>query len=179
MGTRSQHGGGNKPPFLSFLAACLQHKGALLHTTPTHFSQNWSSFQAGWRLSKQPQNPFCRVQPPWDGTKLFKTLVEKISSPLYFDGIAPLTHFLESSRQLLKTIAVRLFSTTFQSLDVFARIRCVLTFVFARIRFCFCICLDLKWVLTFWRSKEEGGTARSGACNDEKCKQKVVTRDNN
>ena len=56
----------------------LQHTGSLLHTTPKHFSQNWSSFQAGRRLSKRPQNPFCSLQPPSDGPKLLKNWSKKI-----------------------------------------------------------------------------------------------------
>ena len=166
MGTRSQHGGGNKPPFLSFLAAyntrepsCIPHQHSFLKIGQVF--KKAEGCQNSLKIHFVAYNPL--VMEP-NSLKIGR----KISSPLYFDGIAPLTHFLESSRQLLKTIAVRLFSTTFQSLDVFARIRCVLTFVFARIRF-WHLYLPIFGMSTYILRIQGRGTARSGACNDEKC----------
>ena len=146
MGTRSQHGGGNKPPFLSFLAACLQHKGALLHTPPTQFSQNWSSFQEGWRLSKQPQNPFCRVQTPWDGTKLLKNWSKKFPPSIFWRDCAP--HTL--SRELSATAENYCSSTPFNYISKFGRI--------CTDKMCAYICICKDKILFLYLPRFEMGT---------------------
>ena len=96
----------------------LQHKGALLHTPPTQFSQNWSSFQEGWRLSKQPQNPFCSLQPPCDGTKLFKNWSKNFLSSIFWRDRA--SHTL--SRELSATVENYCSSTLFDYISKFGRI---------------------------------------------------------